>query len=250
MNTKLSDSPANTPPVERPGVVTRLLNKLLSAEHRELLGDVRATWMKLWLPWKILLVVLVLTILGMALWVWLFRAGVREPAGVWSRLLDSGLITGLAGVVFAYLKKRLQQPALASELASAPHTLPVAEEDGSHFLGLSQRQWLGLLLALFIPTLLASLVSSFLVGDQVHLWLTGPLLLLIGMAINVLSWETGKGHPERYPSIGMAIGSSAVLFYALTWINTRWVLLFYTVGVILPTLHLFTVVRRGVPPIR
>ena len=140
-------------------------------------------------------------------------------------MLDSGLITGLAGVVFAYLKKQLQQPAPALDLAADPHMPPAVEDDGAHFLGLSRRQWLGLLTALFIPTLLASLVSSFLVGDRVHLWLTGPLLAVMGTAINVLSWETGKGHPERHPSIGMAVGSSAVVVYLLTWINTRWVLL-------------------------
>ena len=232
--------------------VGRALKLVLDKEWQEFLDDAWKAWRASSVLKKSLVVLTVMVVFSISLWTWIARASSSsgEAPGFWSRLWDSGVITGLATLVFAYLKRKLESADQPTGPSGEAGVAPLAVEDGFQFLGLSRQQWLGLLVTLFIPTLLVSLVSSFLVGSQVHLWLTGPLLLVLGITISVLSVELNKRSQKNDLAIGVMVGASAFILYALTCINTRWVLLFYTLLVIFPTLHLFTVARRGTPPIR
>jgi hypothetical protein len=234
-----------------PGLAGRALRLVLDKEWQEFLDDAGATWRGTSRLKKALVGLIVLVILSVTLWLWIGRSAAPsgQDADLWTRLWDGGLITGLASVVFAFLKRKLEAPAASAQTDETASALLVSD-DGVRFLGLSKQQWLGVLVALFIPVVLASLVSSFLVGSQVHLWLTGPLLVILGLAISGLSVDLQRRMGKNELAIGAMVGGSALLLYALTCINTRWVLLFYTVVVTFPALHLFTVARRGAPPIR
>ena len=229
------------------GLVGRALKLVLDEKWQEFLDDAWKAWRARSVLKKSLVVLIVVTVLSITLWGWIARAKspTGEEPGFWSRLWDSGLITGCAGLVFAFLKRKLESPDQSLLPSGEAGFAPPIVVDGWH--GLSRQQWLALLVALFISTLLASLVSSFLVGSQVHLWLTGPLLLILGMAISFLCVELNKNSQKNDLAIGVIVGGSALILYALTCINTPWVLLFYTLVVIFPTLHLFTVARQAHP---
>jgi hypothetical protein len=220
------------------GIVPKVLEKILDEKWREILGDAGKAWRASSTLKKSLVVLTVLVVLAVTVWLWIARAtSPGEELGLWSRLWDGSLIVSLGGWVL----KKLVEVAQVNEKVPPP----ISADDGSEVLGLSGRQWLVLLVAFFIPTLLVSLISSFLVGSQVHLWLTGPMLCLSGMAISVLCVQLAKAENQGILAGWGMVGVTAVLVYALTCINTRWVLLFYTLAVIVPALHLFTLAHRG-----
>lgn len=244
--------PPPLPPESSPGVsglVGRGLRLVLDERWQAFLHDAWKEWRASSILKKSLVLVTVLLVISITLWVWIARATSPggEP-GLWSRLWDGGVIVSLAGLVVKVLTKFADRLAVTKTRSDEIGAAPIVDGGGSGVLYLSGQQWLVLLVAFFIATLLVSLVSSFLVGSQVHLWLTGPMLCLSGMAISVLGIvlsELTKDNSRADLARWSMVGVSAVLVYALTCINTRWVLLFYTLAVIVPALHLFTLAHRG-----
>lgn len=239
------------PPPAATGLLAKAFRLLLDEKWREFLDDAWRAWRASSLLKKSLVLVVVLAVAAITIGIWIARTSSSggEP-GLWSRLWDGGVIVALAGLVIKVLSKYADRLAAAAGQANEIVAPPGAADDSSAVLGLSGRQWLVLLVAFFIPTLLVSLVSSFLVGSQVHLWLTGPMLALAGLVIAVLSVQRARTDGQGdLASWGMVVGVSAVLVYAVTCLNTRWVLLFYTLAIIVPALHLFTLAHRGTAPI-
>jgi hypothetical protein len=199
---------------------------------------------------KLLISFFILVVLSVKVWFWMTSSsgsGSSEGAGLWGRLWEGIVSSGFLTLVFASLKKMLETPSDA--LCKAGDAVVAQGDEDGTFLDLSIQQWLSLLIALFIPILMVSLLSCFLIRNEVHLWITGPLLSIIGSAIAVLSWKLNNRHSGRQLGLGIGIGLSVPVAYALTFFNPRWVLLFYTLVIILPTLQLFMVARRGTPAI-
>lgn len=233
------------------GLVGRALRLVLDKEWQEFLDDAWKAWRASSALKKSLVILTVLAVLSITLWVWIARATSPsgEELGLWSRLWDGSLIVSLAGLVVKMLAKLADRPTDTKTRSDEMGPPSIVEGAGSGVLGLSGRQWLVILVAFFIPMLLVSLVSSFLVGSQVHLWVSGPMLCLSGLAISAVCVQLAKADKQANLAGWGIVGASAVLLYALTCINTRWVLLFYTLAVIVPALHLFTLAHRGAPAI-
>ncbi len=234
-----------------PGLVGRLVKMVPGEEWRGFLEDSLEAWRALSGGRKLLVILIVVAVAIVSLCVYIPRALASggEP-GLLARLWDGGFLLGLASFLLRGLIAFVKRPATVATSSGQVAVLPVAPHDSSGVLRLSERQWLVLLVALFIPTLLVSLLSSVLVGSQVHLWLSGPILALVGVVIFVLGRRLDTSEESSNLTAWSLVGLSGALVWFLTLCNTQWVLLFYTLVVIVPAIHLLTLAHRGTPPIR